>query len=486
MPLWKMPFTTKLLGSAVVVLPLLTLACGATPPRQLLIRAGRLIDGTGAAAQSNVVVSIEDGLIRSILPDKNEPAPAGVHVIDARTLTVMPGMVNAHAHLFSGGGCDPGIGTGPSQAFRNLHAALRGGVTSIADLGAPVEFVTALRRHVGTGRHRGPRVFVSGPVLTAKDGYPIDFMGREAVEQAAVIEIQTPMRARALVRDLDKAGVDLIKVGLQERSYNGEPLNMMSEEVLCAIVDEAHQQELRVVVHAATRASYDLALACGVDILGHGCLDPIDDATIEKIVQKDILVMPTLFVFESPLWGPAHLERLDEPETQRTLTPEIIAHLRQYAAEDKTSYEVLPPYLQTGISREDARKGYETLLESTRRMHAAGVKLGLGTDAPVCFNWHGSPVQELKRLEDVGLTPLQALSVATRGGAQILNLQDAIGTLAVGYRADLIAVAGKPDIDLDDVSHVEWSMIDGVMQNLDGPTLGEQVAGFSRLAWAWL
>jgi len=78
------------------------------------------------------------------------------------------------------------------------------------------------------------------------------------------------------------------------------------------------------------------------------------------------------------------------------------------------------------------------------------------------------------------------LSVATRGGAQILNLQDAIGTLAVGYRADLIAVAGKPDIDLDDVSHVEWSMIDGVMQNLDGPTLGEQVAGFSRLAWAWL
>ncbi len=458
--------------------------CQDPPVREAVIRAGRLVDGSGAPAQVGMRIRIADGLITAVEKDDGSDSfGAGVGVLDARGHTVMAGMVNAHAHLFASGACTPGVGAGPAQAIRNLHALLRGGVTTVADLGAPASLAIALRRHVGTGRGRGPRVMVSGPLLTSEGGYPLDILGAEAVEQGLARELRSTLGARAAVRDLAVAGVDLIKVAVQERSYNGEPLPLLRGELLCAVVEEAHDQELRVLAHATTQTGYAVALDCEVDALVHGCLEPLDETLLARLKAARIPVTPTHQVFESPLWGPQHPELLDSAAVVGAAT---IEDLRAYAAADATSGARLPPFLMAGIPRARAEAAVAANLANTRRLHHLGVPIGLGTDAANCFHISGSPLEDLLRLERAGLSRLEVLRAATRGGARVLNLHEALGLVRAGYRADLIGIEGEPDNDLTAVREVRWLMIDGVLQALDGPNLGDSLTGVTRMAWAWM
>jgi imidazolonepropionase-like amidohydrolase len=464
---------------------LLASACHAAPPRQVIVRAGRLIDGSGAPAREDMRLHIRDGVIVAIEADEDGPVGEGIALIDARADTVMPGLVNSHAHLFTSGACHVDQGSGLRQAIRNLHALLRGGVTTVADLGAPARSSVALRRHVGTARHRGPRVLVSGPIITVEGGYPTDIL-----DDAAGRDLARPVSSRlgavGVVRDLVAAGVDVIKVGLQETSYNGKPLPLLAGKLLCTVVEVAHDQELRVLAHATTRQSYEAALDCRVDAIVHGCLEPLDDPLIERIREAGIPITPTHFVFEAPLWGPKHLEVLEGAEARELLSTEVQDDLRAYAQADRTSKEVLPPFLLPGISRAAAEKAVEANLANTHRLHQAGVVIGLGTDAANCFNLHGSPLTELERLAQAGLSNAEVLRAATWGGARILNLHDALGRLAPGYRADLIVVEGRPDENLQDIRRVRLVMIDGVVQSLDGPSAMEILAGAWRLGWATL
>lgn len=470
----------------LIALSLLVASCASMPPRELVVRAGRFIDGTGAPAREGIRLRIRDGTIVAVERDV-EPFEAGddVAVIDARDLTVLPGLVNSHAHLFTAGACTAKIGAGVSQAVRNMHALTRGGITTVADLGAPAALAVALRRHVGTARHRGPRVMVAGPVITAPGGYPTDFLGRESVELGMVIEVATVDEARAAVRRVAIADADLIKVGLQEIGYDEKPLPLLEGEVLCAVVDEAHKQEMRVVAHATTQRSYTAALDCHVDAIMHSAFEPLDDALIARIVATKTPVAPTLFVFDAMVWGPKNLDMLDRPDMRAVLPDDAIEDLRDYATEFGQGAETLPGHLMEGINRKRAESIVGIMRDNTRRMHEAGVLLGLGTDAASCFDIHGTPVEELVRLEQAGLTRLEVLEFATSGGARILNLHDALGRLAVGFRADLIGVKGKPDENLRDIVNVKFVMIDGVVQQ-DGPRTGEQIAAAFSIGWAWL
>jgi imidazolonepropionase-like amidohydrolase len=472
--------------SPTIVVCLCAVACNATPPRSVVVRAGRLIDGSGAPARERLRVRITDGVIETVEPDDDSPMPDGTAVVDARALTVLPGFVDAHTHLFSSGSCNPQVRPGALQAVRNLHALLKAGVTTVADLGAPPAFAVALRQHVGTARHRGPRVFVAGPLLTAPGGYPIDLLGENAVTNDIVRQVGSPEQAVMAVREVAVLGVDFVKVALDERSFNGQPIPSLSSATLCALVKEAKRQELRVLAHATTHAGYEAAVTCGVDGLMHGSLEPLDDPLVSRLKEHGLVVAPTLFVFEAPLWGPKHLERLDDPAIEEQIGQETVANLRQYAADDAVSGDELPPYLMPHISRRRAVEAIATNVENTRKLHLAGVPIGLGTDSAICFNLLGSPVYELERLAAAGLSPLEVLAAASQGGARLLNLEDAIGRLQVGYRADLVAVAGRPDERLADVTRVELVLIDGVVQRLTTPSLGEEIEVLWRFMWAEL
>jgi imidazolonepropionase-like amidohydrolase len=439
-----------------------------------------LIDGSGAPARQNVVVRIADGAVVAVEPDSGETGSGAV--IDARELTVLPGLVDARAHLLASGACTPGTGAGVGQAVRNLHALVRGGVTTVADLGAPVGLAVALRRHAGTARSRGPRVLVSGPLITAPGGHPTELIGPDSAAIGAVREVGDNFEARNAVRDIADADADFIGVALHERSSNGNRLPLLDKDVLCAVVDEAHLQEMRVVAHATTVRAYEAALDCGVDAIAHGSLEPLPEALIERLVESELPVAPTQFRIEAPLWGPKRAVEVDDQQ----VSDAVLADLEAYAVQAARNGERLPPHVTAGLDRTAAEASVALLAENTRRMAEAGVLLGLGTGAASCFHLAGSPIRDLERLEAAGIEPLEILKIASVGGARLLDLQDAVGRIAVGYRADLIGVRGQPDQTLADIEAVELVMIDGVRQRLDGPTFGQHIAAAARVGWTWL
>ena len=466
------------------------ISCAAAPPATLVVRAGRLFDGDGGPTRNNVRLVITEGVIQAIEAD-GEPLPAHlqpsdtVGVVDARDLTVMPGLIDVHTHMASSGACTVGVGIGATQIARNLYAAIRAGVTTVADLGGPPEVTLAMRRWTGTARHRGPRVMVAGPMLTVPDGYLTKEADGELVEMGAAIPLTDPGVARATVRHLFDLGVDLVKVGLQEVNFRNEAIPLLEGEILCAAVEEAHRLELRVVAHATGVRSYEAALDCGVDALVHGPFVEIEDGLIQRVADLELPVAPTLFVFDAMAWGPAHLEYLDRPAAARALTPEIMEDLRAFAAQSQTNPEFLPDFMMEDVPKRLLADAVARLRANVPKLRAAGIPLAMGTDSATCFNYSGSPIEELRRLVEVGLSPAEALQVGTAGSARLLNLGEALGKARVGYRADLIAVDGRPDEDIDAIQNVRHVILDGLLQEPSPPGIGAGMSLGTRILWTY-
>ena len=442
-------------------------SCADPSPRRLVIHAGRLIDGSGAPVQTAQRITVEDGSIVSIEADGPEP-PDNAQQIDARGLTVLPGLIDAHTHVWNAPSCTPGKEVGLRQTVRNLHSYLRAGVTTVADLAGPTAALVSTRRFVGTALHRGPRLFVCGAALRAPAGYPRLGLNPNALaERGVVLDVANAAAGRQQVRALAEAQVDCIKVYLQETDFDGTPLPALDAPTLCAIVEEAHRQELRVYAHAITDAAYALALECGVDALAHGSGEAFSPSTQTALRQKRTPVLPTQWVFEAPVRGPELLPRLDSATARAAMGAESRADNAAYAAASVPAGAELPAFMMPHIGRAAAQANGAARAANTAWLIAQDHPLGLGTDSPTCFNWAGDPSWEMQRWVNAGMTPAAALQVATTGSARVLNLQDALGRIRPHYRADMFAVAGHPDEDLTALQQVRWVMLDGVMQRLD-------------------
>lgn len=452
-------------------------ACHDGPPRRLVIHAGRVLDGSGEAAQAQQRIVVQDGSIVSVEPDSD--APAEGTELDARQLTVLPGLIDAHTHVWNAPACTPGVGVGLRQTVRNLHSYLRGGVTTVADLAGPTGTLLGTRRFVGTAVHRGPRLLVCGAALRAPGGYPR--LGQPADARSGlglVRDVADAASARLQVRELAAAGVDCIKVYLQEANFDGSPLPMLDRPTLCAIVHEAHRQKLRIYAHAITEAAYALALACEVDGLAHGAGEALSARTQALLLQQATPVLPTHWVFEAPVQAPAHRHRLDSPQARAAMGDDSRADQLAYAAASAPPAAELPPFMMAHIGRAAAEANAAARAQNSRWLASQGHPLALGTDSPSCFNWAGDPAMELQRWVDAGIPAAQAVIAATAGSAAVLDLQDALGRVAPHYRADLIAVAGHPDEEVAALRAVRWVLIDGVQQRMEA-------AWYEPLLLAW-
>jgi imidazolonepropionase-like amidohydrolase len=406
-------------GVAVIVQLLQIQPPPAPQPNVRAFTGFTLIDGSGAAPIANAVLVVRDQRIVSAGPASRTRAPEGAERIDLSGRFVMPGLVNAHGHVGGVVGLDtPPDGFRDENLRRQLGLYAQYGVTTVVSLGDDREGSFRLRDENGSAGLNRSRLYVAGPVITAK----------------------TPEDARAAVDDAAKLKPDWIKIRVDDNLGTAEK---MRPEVYRAVIEQAHKHKLRVAAHLFYLDDAKGLLRAGADYLAHSVRDaPVDRELIDLMKARNVCLCPTLmrevstFVYES---RPAFF---DDPFFKRHADPKVLA-----ALED--------PARMAGVAKSKSAQRYKLALEMARKnakaLHDAGIKLAAGTDTgpPARFQGYFEHL-ELEEMIKAGLTTSQVLASATGEAARCVGLADHVGTLQSGRYADFIVLSGNP---LEDIRH---------------------------------
>ena len=420
----------------IFALAVTLLAATAAHAETYAIQAGRLIVDAAKPARGPSTVIVENGRIRSI--EDGAAAPAGATVVDLRSKTVMPGMTDVHVHLTGDAGQPWYQGLTPkySEAYaatvglRNALTMARAGFTTVRDLGSGPESGLATRDAIRDGAFPGPRVLVSGPALSMIGGHGDAAVGfnpelAEAVNQQGQVGVCTgPDECAAAVRKIAATGVDVIKFhatgGVLDPGAMGLEQHFTDAEMK-AIVGTAHSLHLKAAAHAHGAGGILAAVRAGVDSIEHGTF--IDDAGIKEMKARGSYYSATLMAFSG----------LNQYIGKGIFTPNSEIKARQALA-------------QWGVGLNKAYK--------------SGVRIALGTDSGVAP--HSQANQEVALMVSKGgMTPRDALIAATKGGPDLLDLEQETGSLDPGKSADLIAVDGDPLTDPSAVTRVGYVMVMG-------------------------
>ena len=389
----------------------------------VVILADLLIDGTGGDPIGDAGVIIEGNRIRAAGPRRRlGTLPGAADVVDLRgtNRVVMPGLVDAHSHLWHFFRGDVQVRQFDSPAYivaravRNAARRLDEGVTTTREMGTPENLDLGLRDAVADGVVSGPRIFASGMGLAVTGG----MYGKQAPFRRQTMEFTGADEARRAVRRQIDAGVDFIKLfataGIGERGHS-----QMTFEEVAAATDEGHKAGKTVAAHAIAADGIKICVRAGVDTIEHG--KALDDEAVAMMRDAGVALVPTLAV------GRTIAER---------------------AVELGRGAEVA----------ENARRVLEVHQRSVRLAYEAGVKIVVGTDPA----YGDSMARECELLVQTCLTPMEALVGATRRGAEILRHGDDFGTVEEGKRADLIVLARSPVEDIRALSEVEYVFKAGI------------------------
>jgi imidazolonepropionase-like amidohydrolase len=429
-------------------------------PRATLIENVRVVSmapGAPEALESQSVLVI-DGAIAKVGPSGKVPAPIGVRVIDGRGRTLLPGLIDAHVHLWD---------------EAELAGYLAHGVTSIRNMSG-LPFHLPLVRRIAARRILGPDLVTTGPILNSPGPN----------EQPIQKFVVTAAEARAAVRAQAAAGYDTIKL------YSN-----LTPEAYAAILAEARTHRLRIVGHTPEgvrhkgiphERPFEIAFEDVLDdgyvtiehtesIVWHGLRDRLDEqamaALAKRIAASGVVVTPTLTAHANLV----HVAESRGAFLKRPGVETINPLLRSIEADTYAFWSRQNPQ-----AREAPRAAF--YLVATRLMHEAGVPLIAGSDAGIFTNIPGSELtRELELLVKAGLTPFEALAAATVKAGPPVGLPDR-GQIAPGYRANLILVSGDPLTNVSVVENPEAVMIGGIW--LDATALADLRKGATQTSIA--
>ncbi|MDY6819833.1 MAG: amidohydrolase family protein [Halobacteriales archaeon] len=384
------------------------------------LRAGQLI--TGPTVYEDGAVLIEDGTIEAAGRADDIEAPDADRERHLPDHTLMPGLIDGHVHL-TGPDAETGstadlFATSPAEmTLRTLHNAqrtLHAGVTTVRDCGGANDLPMAVRDRIARGEFVGPRIVAAGQGLSATHGHgdllPWHIETHLGTDSGNIgskgVVADGPDGVRQAVRERLKLGADFIKVwatdGIGDAS-GGTVLSFTREE-LAAICDEAGRHGLTVAAHAYGAEAIKACIDAGVHSIEHGLL--MDEEAIDRMVAEDV-----------------HL----------TFTYATIARI---ANDD--GY----------LSSPNAKEALDHQLEMVPVADDRGVNFAMGTDAGTLTENGENALELVHMVEDAGFAPLEAIRIATAGSANMLGLDETIGTLEPGYAADLLAVNGDPLADI--------------------------------------
>lgn len=397
------------------------------------ITADSLIDPENGSSTQDVALVVEDGKIVSVGAASSLNAPDGATHIDLSGKTLLPGLIDMHTHLMGDptkawGYASLGITAerGVIWAVVNAEKTLDAGFTTVRNVGSDGYEMLSLRDAIAAGEVPGPRMFVSGPPVGIIGGHCSDNNLLPPAFNLTGEGVATgPWGMRAKVRQNIKYGVDLIKTCstggvFSKGTLLGAPQGTVEE--LSAIVDEAHRRGIKVASHAHGTTGIKNAIRAGVDTIEH--VSYLDDEAIRMAKKNGTFFSMDIYNTEYTL---------SEGEKNGVLA-ESLDKERQVG----------------GIQR-----------ESFTRAVKAGVKVVLGTDAGVYP--HGDNAKQFARMVRFGMTPIQAIQAATTTAADALGRKGELGCVAVGCRADIIAVSGDPLDDVAVLEQVDFVMKDGAV-----------------------
>jgi imidazolonepropionase-like amidohydrolase len=395
------------------------------PDHWVAVRAGRLFVGTEKLS-TNQVVLINGDRIHEVGPADKVKIPTGSEIIDLSHATVLPGLIDAHTHVFGNGPDFENQILRQSYQYRTLLALanaqkdLMVGFTTLRDLktlGAMYSDVD-LRNAIDRGIVQGPRMQVATRGIQATGGFIMRGYSTDVPLPSALEVVDSPWAARQAVRDQVAHDADLIKVyAAYDFSFTPDgkmvsPPTFTAEEIN-AIVDEAHRKGRKVSCHAFGGEGLRNCLNAGVDSIEHGV--QLDDADIKLMVQKGIYLVPTLYHYQ------------DDRERD----------MKKYGGHSVA----------------------EVSERSFPKAVAQGVKIAFGSGVGPFP--HGSQTKEFEYMVKFGMTPVQAIRAATIEAAKLMGWQDRVGSVEAGKFADLVAVEGDPTSDITELDRVKFVMKGG-------------------------
>ena len=431
--------------AALLAVGLTTAAKAAETPTLALV-GGQVIDGYEGPPIQDGVVLIAGERIVAVGRRDEVPVPEGTPVIDTEGMSVLPGLMDMHVHLMILGHADyEHWDTTYPARFRDeimpiaARQLLESGVTTVRDLGAPLEAILHVKRRIEKGEIPGPRLFVSGPFIQRRPYNEWEKDVRWGVDGA--------QDARAKVQKLVDAGVDFIKLIDQDQ---------LTEDEVRAVVETAHKAGRPVVAHAHREDEIRIGLRHGVDCFEHTGLAtapgyPDDVLAGLRKRAASLYWCPTIGpLFLTDYTASTFPERLDDPAWKKGVPADIVEDIRR-SLRNPTSLD----YFTLTFRR------IPTLANKFRQLRETGVTLLVGTDSGIPGNFHtDSTWRELETWVRLGMTPMQAIAGATRWPARFLKMEKELGTLAPGRYADVIAVRG------DVLSHLALlQRVDVVVKN---------------------
>jgi imidazolonepropionase-like amidohydrolase len=409
----------------------------AQPPAVVALRGATVIDGTGRPPLPSSTIIVSGERIAAVGPESSVVIPSGARVIDVRGRTIYPGLTDAHVHLQ--GGWD-GERADYLNYSRYLDSLLYSGVTAVLDTGNSMAFITQLKQEIKAGRLRGPMVFCVGPMIDSTD--PIWPSLAEPLASYGDVP--------RLIKRLVDNHVDMVK------GYAG-----LSDLHLTALAQEAKKVNLRVIADVWERNGSISASRTGIYGFAHAphAVD-VSPELAREMAGRGMGVISTLTVRESfANTRMQDLSFLNQPLIKDVTPPNFLTEIREAAARGDFSV--------TGPNTDTYRQWLPRANANVMMMWKAGVLVAAGTDAPYPGVFQGEGLhRELELLVAAGLTPVQAIQAATGNAAKFLQGDSADwGTIAVGKRADLVVVSGRPDERIGDTRTIVDVMQAGRLLN---------------------
>jgi imidazolonepropionase-like amidohydrolase len=402
-----------------------------------VLRAARLIDGTGAPMVTNAVIVVTDDRIVAVGPAASVAVPAGARVVDLGDVTLLPGFIDAHTHITGRTLGDPMADLAVVKDYAsyaaivgvaNARSTLMAGFTSIRVVGSGNFDDMALRQAITDGRVPGPRMENAGHAIGITGGHCDENGYRPGLIQLGPNDgvADGAEQVRQAVRYQVKGGADVIKMCatggvLSEGDAVGA--TQYSYEEAKALVDEATKLGRKVAAHAHGTEGIKIAVRAGVASIEHGSF--LDEEGARMMAQRGTYLVPTMMAGEA-------VERFARSGVLK------------------------------GLRAEKALAAGAAMRHATKIAVANHVPIALGTDAGVIP--HGTNAREFGLLvEWGGLTPMAALNAGTLNAAKLLGWDARVGSLAAGKLADIVAVPGDPLSDIHATERVSFVMKGGVV-----------------------